>query len=596
LNTIYSIAGTPGSGEYHILERIAEALVALDEQWRYTHVNIEACRLLERSPEQLLGVSIWDAFPSVRKTALVERYENAMETKQGVKYRDYYPPLESWFEIQIYPSDSGLTIFFRDVTQEQNDKLKFEQHYQSLFEGHPDAVCCLDMQGCFVSVNSAMTSLTGYAAEELLHREAWGFVTPVDEAQLVTLRKQIRQGKSVVFETKIRNRQGSIVHLLATGIPIMINGAMTGVYVIAKNITRRKNAEEALRRSERVLKESQRVAKVGSWEFHFEENASYWTDEIFRIYGMEPRPGPVKFEEFSKRIHPDDLDRVKKTLSRAAEGEQINLEYRIVLPDGSIRTVISQRSMTSQGDQPQTMLGVIQDITERKNTEEMLHKSDKLSVVGQLAAAIAHEIRNPLTAVKGFIRLIQREPLDIENMNRYFDIVTKELDRIEWITGELLLLSKPQASRRAPVDISLLLSEVSILLSSEALMRKIQIVVDAEESGLTVYGETIQLKQAFVNILKNAIESMDHGGTIRITASRREQDAIVIDVQDEGSGIPEERIPRLGEPFYTTKERGTGLGLMITLRIVDAHQGKVDIQSEFGKGTKVSVAFPAINA
>lgn len=237
-------------------------------------------------------------------------------------------------------------------------------------------------------------------------------------------------------------------------------------------------------------------------------------------------------------------------------------------------------------------LSISRDITERLETEELLRKSEKLAVVGQLATAIAHEIKNPLTAMKGFMQLLKST--ENENNQRYINIVSSEIERIENITNEFMTVAKPQVVKIQPNDISLLIDQVLILLQPQAMMNNIQIRTDFTPGIPLVPCEANQLKQVFVNILKNAIESMPMGGEILIQIDKLDNDQIGIRFIDQGCGIPKERIPYLGEPFYSIKEDGIGLGLMICYKIIETHHGKIFIESEVNKGTTVEITLPTV--
>lgn len=236
-------------------------------------------------------------------------------------------------------------------------------------------------------------------------------------------------------------------------------------------------------------------------------------------------------------------------------------------------------------------LQVAENISERKMAEEALRKSEMLSAIGQLAAGIAHEIRNPLTALKGFTKLMGAQT----KSSRYTDIMSDELDRIETIISELLVLAKPQAVQYREKDLVTMLEEVIMLLDTQAIMNNVEIVSSMKPEACTVQCIDNQLKQVFINILKNAIEAMPGGGQIRVVLEQQEDGYAVATFTDEGVGIPPEKLQQLGQPFYTTKEKGTGLGLMMTYKIVENHKGSMHVASKVGEGTTVTVKVPLLN-
>jgi two-component system CheB/CheR fusion protein len=234
-------------------------------------------------------------------------------------------------------------------------------------------------------------------------------------------------------------------------------------------------------------------------------------------------------------------------------------------------------------------LKVSEDLTEQKHTLEMLHKSDMLSVVGQLAAGIAHEIRNPLTALKGFTKLL--EP-DTKKKN-YIQIMTSELDRIEMIISELLMLARPQMLNFEKRDVLVILQDVIMLLEGQAILNNVEIVTKFADEIPLINCVQNQLKQVFINIVKNGIEAMPQGGNFIIKVKSNEANEVIISFTDQGVGIPENKIPKLGDPFYSTKENGTGLGLMVSYKIIETHRGTIEITSTLGKGSTFDIILKA---
>lgn len=225
--------------------------------------------------------------------------------------------------------------------------------------------------------------------------------------------------------------------------------------------------------------------------------------------------------------------------------------------------------------------------TLEKVNEELRHK-EKLALVGQLATSIAHEIRNPLSALKGFTQLQQEKyPHDIE----FFEIMENEIERINLIVNDLMYIGKPKSLIVDKHEMKELIQYVIAILNPIARTNNVKIHLNMGEHP-KVNSDGNQLKQVFINLVKNAIESMPFGGNITISSEIIENELFAIFIEDEGHGIQEEKLGTLGEPFYTTKHDGNGLGLMVTFNIIEQHGGKIVFNSKIGKGTKVEVYLP----
>lgn len=233
------------------------------------------------------------------------------------------------------------------------------------------------------------------------------------------------------------------------------------------------------------------------------------------------------------------------------------------------------------------MLSILKNVTDKKQAEEVLIRSEKMSVAGQLAAGIAHEIRNPLTSLKGFTQLLQS---GISNKEEYYQIMMDEIDKIIAITSELLFISKPMTNERDDQSVNAMLQDVITLLRTEANLYDIDIVIEQEED-IVVVCDCSQIKQVLINLIKNAIEEMKDGGLIHICVQQTETDCI-ISIRDQGQGISSHLIDKLKEPFFTTKKQGTGLGLMICQQIMDNHNGKIEIESTAGEGSTFHIYLP----
>ncbi|MFE1629589.1 ATP-binding protein [Brevibacillus reuszeri] len=252
---------------------------------------------------------------------------------------------------------------------------------------------------------------------------------------------------------------------------------------------------------------------------------------------------------------------------------------------------ISCFPLRDESNQLSGWTAIIRDITEEKQAQELLLRTEKLSVVSELAAGIAHEIRNPLTSVKGFLQLLKSE--SSEN-NIYYEIMLSEIGRIDLILGELLMLAKPQVAQYQQRNVTLLIKEVITLLEAQANMCNVQIVSDAIREDVYINCEENHIKQVCINFIKNAIEAMPQGGKVNIQLDKGEELAFIRFI-DQGIGIPKHVLEKLGQPFYTTKENGTGLGFMVSKKIIENHQGNIQIFTEEHRGTTIEISLPVVH-
>lgn len=318
------------------------------------------------------------------------------------------------------------------------------------------------------------------------------------------------------------------------------------------------------------------------------ETISYFSPSHEKLLGYNL--ADLKFSELFQFIHPDDVDKVvNEVKSMFDEVKSHSMEFRLKHKDGHW-VQFESRCMPVLGEEDKIdhFVLISRDITERLKSEELLLQSEKLSIVGELAAGVAHEIRNPLTTIKGFIQLNKVRDQSYE----FNDLLLSELERIESITSELLTLGKPQAVQLVKTNVGYVLENTVELLMPQAHMNNIQFNLSFEDPELYITCEKNQIKQVFLNILKNAIEAMPKGGNIDITLQKGTENDCLISFQDHGNGIPEEILPRLGEPFYSLKEKGTGLGLMICQKIIKLHHGTITYNSKLGEGTLIEIKLP----
>ncbi|MFJ5758637.1 ATP-binding protein [Neobacillus sp. NPDC093182] len=228
-------------------------------------------------------------------------------------------------------------------------------------------------------------------------------------------------------------------------------------------------------------------------------------------------------------------------------------------------------------------------LVEKVRMKEEIQRAEKLNTLGELAASIAHEVRNPLTVVKGFLQLMQQN--EKGRNYEYLSLVLSELGRAESLINDYLNFAKPQFEKLEEFPLVEVLSEVKILLEPLAVKQGVQLESSFDPSNFHLTTDRNQLKQALVNLIKNAIEATLEGGNVTITYKLKEHQAYIY-ITDTGKGMNPEQLARIGTLFYTTKDKGTGLGTSVSLRIIETMKGKVSYKSKLGFGTEVTMILP----
>ncbi len=238
------------------------------------------------------------------------------------------------------------------------------------------------------------------------------------------------------------------------------------------------------------------------------------------------------------------------------------------------------------------LYGALRDhVREIEQSQQRLIQSEKLAAIGRLTASIAHEVNNPLQSLRNCLDLAAREGMDEPQRQEYLRLAQKELDRLSWIMRQMLDFYRPEAAARQWVDLNELLREVVMLTAAQCESKGVRVSLDLDRDLPRVRAVGFQLQQVVLNLVLNALEAMPQGGRLFIrTQGRRER--VVVTMRDTGVGIPREELPRIFEPFYTSKARGTGLGLAVSYGIVSAHGGVIEVESDVGAGSTFRIKLP----
>lgn len=317
-----------------------------------------------------------------------------------------------------------------------------------------------------------------------------------------------------------------------------------------------------------------------------------------QLAGLDPEQ-EVDPATFRQRIHPEDRDRFIKTLSQAvAEGRPCETIFRFLHDDGSVRTILSRHVPIMELDSANVVyMGFNVDITTLDNLQVRLRRAEKLATLGQVAAGIAHELRNPLVGIGSTARVLLDEMDAGDPRKEEVEVILAETRRLDRIVNQIVDYAKPRRLAPTRIDFNRLIQEVTHMLKPHLENKRLQIKTTISPMISEFFADRDQLRQVLLNVTDNAIDATpEEGATIEITAHelfREERPGLVIQVKDGGIGIPAELLPNVFQPFMTAgKRQGTGLGLAICQNIVEAHDGDIYVTSEIGKGTIVGIWLP----
>ncbi|RFU63481.1 PAS domain S-box protein [Peribacillus glennii] len=567
-----------------VFNKAVDCIVIYDKEGAIIDANVSFCKTMGRKREEFVGEKIQDFInPSQLKTWQMSMEKGA--ATGDIEMCDGEGIIRFEYSTSSNIFNKHYMSIFRNITEKaliERKLEKSEQIFSELFDQTLDAIVFWDEHGEIFRVNHSACKIFEAKRERLIGTQLEDYIYKKDEKYKSMVSTFCEKGE-VREELFYKMPNGQIKLLELTSKMHSSEGYNITIF---RNVSERWKIEKELRKSEKKF----RKIFEGSLDGMILWNRSGFADinEIGCNILELPKEKllSMSVSEVLEMI-PDNIDKLNSHIENVQQKGQDKTIVPLTFEQGKIKHIeFSTRKNLYSG----LHLTIFRDITETLELQEQIRKSDTLNVVGELAAGIAHEIRNPMTALKGFIQLLQGSVK--EDFSNYFNVITSEIKRIETIITEFLVLAKPQAMRYFRQNVIGIMHETLELLGAQALFQNIQFLTEFDEEEFLIYCEGNQLKQVFINIIKNALEVMPDGGRIYIKAKRENQDYIRISIEDEGPGLPEEKLKKLGEPFYTTKERGTGLGLMVSYKIIEEHNGLVEVESEEGKGTTFHILLP----
>jgi PAS domain S-box-containing protein len=458
-----------------------------------------------------------------------------------------------------------------------------------------------------ILVSGTLASLCALALSWLISR---GLAVPLRE--LVAGTAEIQRGN---YTAKVPVRGQDEIGRLAeafNGMTLQIEASHAAqeqrIAERTQELAERKRGEEALRQSEASLREAQRIAHLGNWQWNIATDELRWSDEIYSIFGLARPHFGATYEAFLERVHPEDRERVRQAVRQTVEADKpYDLDHRVVRPDGDVRVVHERAEIIRDaGGRPAQMVGTVQDITEQKRIEAEFLRAQRLDSIGALAGGMAHDLNNALSPILMGIQLIRREARDPETQ-QMLSVMEANTHRGAEMVRQVLTFARGRDGEREVLNAGRLLREMESI-ARQTLPRSITVQALVPPDLWPVFGNATQLHQVLLNLCINARDAMPKGGTLTLAADNLELDPteaqaipnaspgayVMVLVSDTGTGIPPEILPRIFDAFFTTKGpgKGTGLGLSTIARIVRNHGGFVSVKTEVGAGTSFEIYLP----
>ncbi|XXM70676.1 PAS domain S-box protein [Lysinibacillus sphaericus] len=546
---------------------------------------------LDISPASVIGKTIQEVFDSYHLGKIHPKLKKIWETGEEMTYEDEYLGLEYIASMVPVMKDSEVATIICSIADIsmikdiQRKLIETQEKYRSIVQYSPDNIYMLNTEGIVQEVNPAAEGQWTLPSDDMIGKHFSEFITEDQQTETIKHFETALQGEATRYITTLNNMEGNRSHISVTNIPIRVNGTVIGIYGIGQDITARMKIAEELKEAKELLEAyfehagdgialldpAGKILKVNQhFESMFGWNEAEIIGESITILHLE-----------------EQVSQFKQNLKMVKAGKRIKdfetVRYR---KDGSpIEIVFNLNPILNDTGKLIGISAIIRDLSEKKRNEDLLKKSEQLAMIGQLAAGVAHEIRNPLTTIKGFLQLMKESAED----DFHLQVIQGELDRIEIITNEFLALAKPRAVHFSMTSLTTLLTSSVEFIKMECLKQGVDVRFSVEEAE--IYCDSHQIKQVVLNVMKNALEALPDGGLLSVQLEK-EDGCAKISIQDNGAGIPPERMKHLGEPFYSTKEKGTGLGLMICQKIIKEHNGSFSIQSNVNEGTTVTILLP----
>jgi PAS domain S-box-containing protein len=510
--------------------------------------------------------------------------------------RDVSADIVKWYETNTDIEDRRRA---EDVQRASEDNLR------QILDSIPGFVCALSPEGEVQFVNRQILEYFGKTFEEMKGWATNDSIHPDDRSRSVAIFKNsIKTGTPHELEQRCRRADGVYRWFRKCTRPVRdTDDKITGWYVLITDIEDRKHAEDELQRKEAFLAKGQHLSSTGTFSWRLDTDEVVFSEEACRIFEFELN-APVTIERIGGRIHPDDIPMLSEKMNQArTKGDDHEFEIRLRMANGTVKYVHTSSHATRHQDGHLEYIGAIQDVTERRLSEEALGKlrselahMARVTSLGALTASIAHEVNQPLAGIVTnasiCLRTLSADPPNIQSAREAAQRIMRDGHRASEVITRLRALFSKKESTAEPVDLNEAAREVIALSLDELQTNRVILRQEHANDLPRVTGDRVQLQQVILNLLRNASDAMsgvkDRPRELVVRTEKDEGDCVRLTVQDTGVGITPQDMERLFEAFYTTKRDGMGMGLSVSRSIIESHSGRLWATPNDGPGATFS--------
>ncbi len=498
------------------------------------------------------------------------------------------------------------------LRHEEGELKSTEARKAAILDSALDSIVTIDQVGLITEFNPAAEHTFGYRRDQVLGKRLADIIIPPSyrETHVRGFERYLTTG-----EARVLGKRLEMTALHADGTEIPIELAITRIPTdgppsftgFMRDITKRKRAEQELRRSEAFLAEGQRLSATGSFSWRADTDAMTWSAELYRIYEI-PRGTPVTLAQISTRIHADDIPSLNGMIDRArSDGSNFEYDHRLQMPDRTVKYLHMVAHATRDQNDRLEYIGAIQDVTQRKLSEQALGRARselahvaRVTTLGALTASIAHEVNQPLSGIitnaSTGLRMLGAVPPDVEGALETVRRTLRDGNRAADVIARLRALFGNRNFTSESVDLNEATREIIALSLSEFQRGRVVLRTELADNLPPVTGDRVQLQQVILNLFLNASDAMsgvdDRPRQLLIRTELDEEGKVRVSVRDVGMGLDSTNIEKLFDAFYTTKSAGMGIGLSISRSIVEGHRGRLWACSNEGPGATFSFSIP----